>query len=349
MKSKIKKFAALTVSAGVIMSLSSCTSKAASGYIEADGNKITPEYVMIINGDQVSFDEYRYYYLNVKESYDYGDESYWDDNADKAELVKTETESYIRDMYAVKKLAADNGLTLDSDDKSAVENQINDAVKTYGDEQFTEQLEQSYMTEELYRQSLENRVLSNKLYDYYFNEPGEYAWTDAEYRDYLNDNYYCAMHILINYVSGEGTITYDQTAALANEVYEKAVSGSDFWELILEYGCDANMEKNENGYFITEGDMSDEFYSVVKKLDEGMISRPLQTANGFYIIKRLPFTEEGITNEKEYVMNGYQDDSGDWHSGVYDKKFTEIYTAAAENLTVEYCSDYSLITPQSMK
>ena len=47
--------------------------------------------------------------------------------------------------------------------------------------------------------------------------------------------------------------------ALAEEIYQKAISGEDFDSLIAEYGEDPGMETYPNGYVFTYDQMAEEF------------------------------------------------------------------------------------------
>ena len=58
------------------------------GTLTVDGNVVDVPYVMKINGNEISLDEYRYYYLNLKGKMDGGDDSYWTDNTEAEEKLK---------------------------------------------------------------------------------------------------------------------------------------------------------------------------------------------------------------------------------------------------------------------
>ena len=84
------------------------------------------------------------------------------------------------------------------------------------------------------------------------------------------------------YVNVEHILVDDE--ATANLVYEKAISGEDFSQLISDYNTDPGAE--EGGYVFTYGEMDEAFEKASFALSNGEISKPVKTAYGYHIIKR---------------------------------------------------------------
>ena len=72
-----------------------------TGYIDNNGEKVVPEYVLKINGIPVSLEEYRYPYLSIKTMKDNGDTALWTEEAAEESRLTEE------DVAAMEKEALD--------------------------------------------------------------------------------------------------------------------------------------------------------------------------------------------------------------------------------------------------
>lgn len=112
---------------------------------------------MTIDGEAVSLDLYRYYYYIIKNNYDQGDESYWTENADAQQTLKDDVLNNLKSVVAIKTLAEANGVALTDDDMQTVEDQVDATIDQLGGySAYVEALEAQYMTDEVYRQLMEN-------------------------------------------------------------------------------------------------------------------------------------------------------------------------------------------------
>lgn len=249
-----------------------------------------------IGGNDVKFDEYRYYFVSYKDSYDEGDMSYWTEETE-ADLKK-EVLDDLKTNYAALVLSEKLGIGLDEDDEAELDASVDDLLAYCdGDEEaLREWLDEYYLTPELFRHLRTFYLLQDKLYGYYAE--------DDAILEYVNDNYAHVQHVLIstkdeenNDLEGEAL---EEKTKLAQEIYEKALDGEDFYSLVEEYGEDPGMEDNEDGYYFTEGTMVQEFNDASFALEIGDISEPVKTTYGYHIIKRLPI-------EKDYVLDPDKD------------------------------------------
>lgn len=172
-----------------------------------------PGTIMTVNGNEVSFNIYRYAYLTTKYAFTsyYGDD-YFDHDPDGslAETLAQYTEESIRQWFAWIELGEQNGIALTDEDWQEIEDTITTDKETYG-EQFLTNLQNNFIPdEETYREVLRIQTLVAKVNEEYS------AILETENRDTLLENIATAKHILI---------TPDGFAARESE-YEALMGGT---------------------------------------------------------------------------------------------------------------------------
>lgn len=128
--------------------------------------------------------------------------------------------------------------------------------------------------------------------------------TDAEIEEqYEAARPMTAQHILV------------QDEETANEVIAKLEDGADFGELVTEYSQDPGSLETEGTYTFGAGEMVPEFEAAVRELEvDELTSEPVQTQNGFHVIRRLEDAEEYAPMEDQReeleiaVIDGYMND-----------------------------------------
>lgn len=259
------------------------------------------EIMFTVDGLPVTFEDYRFYAMSNKQYFDYGDDSYWTD------ITNNEYQDIILDsmkqLYAIKSLCNNKlGITFDSEDAALLDAKLSSLKEYYGEETFNTVLDQAFFTEEHYKEFSEFDYLTEKLYRSFV--------TDEEIIEYANENftdYIRAQHVLIKTVDEFDVALPDEQQAekkaLADEIYQKAISGEDFSALVKQYGEDPGMQSNPNGYVFTYGTMVEEFEEASFALEVGGISEPVKTDFGYHIIKKLPLNEEYFLDRSnpEYV------------------------------------------------
>lgn len=257
-----------------------------------DGNKVdTENYVMLsIDGFDISFDEFRFYYFYMLSSYEqnYGMTA----DAIKAdpqafENLKKDIVDTIKGELVTDKLARDNNIELDDDDNEIIQNNMLNAMANYQSEQeFKDELKRAYLTEDLYRNMFTRAQRYNKVMDTLFANDGIYATKHEDFLKMVQDKEQFAheVHIMVPFYSqvelddseAEGyddkTLSQkisikstkytsmteaEQTEAkakakeVADEVLKKAKDGEDFFALVEEYGWDIGLEEDpKKGYYM---------------------------------------------------------------------------------------------------
>ena len=257
-----------------------------------DGNKIdTENYVMLsIDGFDISFDEFRFYYFYMLSSYEqnYGMTA----DAIKAdpqafESLKKDIVDTIKGELVTDKLARDNKIELDDDDNEIIQNNMLNAMANYKSEQeFKDELKRAYLTEDLYRNMFTRAQRYNKVMDTLFANDGIYATKHEDFLKMVEDPEQFAheVHIMVPYYSqielddseaegyddktlsqkisikstkysamteAEQTEAKNKAKAAAEEALQKAKDGEDFYALVEEYGWDIGLESDpKKGYYM---------------------------------------------------------------------------------------------------
>lgn len=124
--------------------------------------------------------------------------------------------------------------------------------------------------------------------------------SDSDVLNFYRENYICAKHVLI---MANASRTEKEALDLANKVYNQAISGKNFDELVSDYGEDPGVQYWPDGYVFTEGEMVEEFEYAAYNLPVGSVSKPVKTAYGYHIILRCPLPEDpAILNSAKAIF-----------------------------------------------
>lgn len=304
------KYICIIVMAALLLSLISCS-------VTGDST------VMRVGGNKVTYNEYRYFYMNYRTSHENAGET------DYAGTLKKEIEDALRQKYAKINLAKEHKVTLDDSDLSGVDNTKANNIASYGGEEALKTaLEKSALTEDLYYSLLKFQALDEKLRVYITDESsGIIVSDDKTVEEFIYNHFIHATHILI--LNKEG----DDIAAnlkLATELQKRAASGEDFFKLMDEYNEDPGMKGNNTGYYFTDGQLIPEFEKAAKALAVGEISDAVLSGNGYHIIKRLPLDPDYINEHFEELRTAYK-----------ARMFNIMIEELSSGLKVEYTDLYN--------
>lgn len=144
--------------------------------------------------------------------------------------------------------------------------------------------------------------------------------SDEDADKIYNEEYITAKHVLITF---DGRNSEEEAYNEAKAVYDKAVSGENFEELINEYNEDPG-QNAETGYTFVEGDMVTEFYEGALALKVGGISEPVKTTYGYHVIKRYENPGKDSANYENYISTIKSNQTNNFLS---DEKYEEIIAA----------------------
>ncbi len=296
-----------------------------------DGEQaVEPGVIMTINGVDIDFDTYRYYYLTNRYYFDYGDTSIWTGETEDMDmfkdLLKEQTEISILSSFAINKIAEEQNIELDDDDTAQADAAIEELITTLGgQESFELALSSQYYTQDLYKELYLNSLLVNKVV--------EARYGDA-IRDNFNETYVRAQHILIPFTDAAAEEHADDLA-LAEDIKARLDDGEDFEELRAEYNNDPGQP--DEGYYFTTGEMVVEFEEAAFALEENAISDIVETSYGYHIIRRLPMQENYLD---DLLMNYMTDE-------MITEFSTELEEISAE-IEISYGENYDLIAPENV-
>jgi foldase protein PrsA len=99
----------------------------------------------------------------------------------------------------------------------------------------------------------------------------------------------------------------------ANDIIAQLEDGADFAELVEEHSIDPGSVDNEGKYTFNEGEMVPPFEEAVGNLEPGeTTSEPVETQNGFHVIRRLETEYAPLEEQREEVedsiVQGYMQD-----------------------------------------
>ena len=342
------------LAAGVmtLTALTGCSSDSGTGLF-IDGKRQDIDWVMKVNGEEVSMDLYRCYYLNqVKSDENSYGEDYWGDQ-DLYDQTKVIAESNVECYTEILRQCRERGITLDQDEEAQVDAYMQQARSNYDtDADWQAALEVTYFTEDLLRQMQEFTLLQQKLMEEVCPVSGEAI---AAAKDTVANSYYKAQHILLLYPDGydtsalsstaENPITQEDTSSLVYQqmldIQQQLENGADFTQLEEEYSQDTSTVQNYlDGLVFTDGEMVQQFENTVKSLEMNQISGIIKTTYGYHIIKRVPLTDQDIQQTAETLAADQEDQSGEFSDWVYDQ---------VDAATIEYCDQYDQITPDTLK
>ena len=342
-----------------------------------DGEKVdTKDLVMLtVDGRDVDFDTFRYYYAYVCSVYGITPETVPED---VFEDILTNTVNQIKQEYVTLKIADEEKIVLDEDDQKTIDDNISTIKSQYETEEaFIEGMKQYYLTEAVLTKMEEMSALYKKVYATALTNGGKYATKADDFKKVVvdTDQYARAIHILIPYCSqaeldDETASTFDSmelaqkmsikeqaysqlsdeekqkcneaAKKLAEEILQKALDGEDFKGLIKEYGWDPGMESDEykDGYYIRpESSFVQEFKDAAFALKENEITTELveNASYGYFIIKRLPIDMDYVDEHINELIEEYDKD-----------KIQDLYKKLMEEMDVTYSDTYEKMTYTSI-
>ena len=295
-----------------------------SKQIEAKVGKqdVDSKVVMTLDGYDITYSEYRYYYINyVKQFANYFGADYNTNDEHKADFDKYVNEA-LKMNGLVANTAKEYGLALTQEEFDnnvlATYDKITEQFKSDDSDDNSEAvrvLDETYAITPYYmimNESIYN--LYNKIYETFYGVGGtKFEDIKKQTLDYYNENGYMrAKHVLIQFPTNDdgSEVTEEQKAETkkkAEEVLEKAKNGEDFDKLIEEYNEDPVMSTYTAGYYFGKGEMVEPFENATMALEENAISELVETTYGYHIIKRLPLNDDDIVSADKFSELAYAD------------------------------------------
>ena len=324
----MKKRALLLLAVICLLSavLSACGSEfVPSGHLRLKGKDVETDWVIKLDGEEISADEYRYFFMNVAHEYTYTAEGEYEWTEADNEAVLGAALEYAVLNKAMFDLAEGFGLTVDEADLERIEDTIKETKAGFGDKaEFIEVLASNYITEEYYPTLLQSTVIQEKLSEYLTGENGVYAVTKEGIVDIIMEDYICVRYLKLSPDAEGSTENRDKMAGFAADIK----AAEDLITLINLYSEEVTMKNNPDGRYITEGLVDGELISAARALSVGEISPVVSCESGYYIVLRLPMDESYIAKNADAFIQTY-----------HNQVVKELLAAESADTLVEYNED----------
>ena len=287
----------------------------ASALVGCTSQKTKQEQTVIgtCEGFDVLYEELRYVTLTYRDILEgtYG-EGIWDDPA-TAEQYRDELETVVWSMmlnnYAVLATCLEYGMTRESMDSDvineAVDQQVKDTIAEYGSKSdFRADLEGMYMTEHFLRFCLRVAYLENELKYILTRDLGLIPNDPFTFLEWLNEgNFVYVQHILIKNDAGDDV---EANRAKAEEIRGQISRGEARIEDFV--GTKVNEDlKNNTPYFLVRDVYVEEIENAAFALRaSGDVSEVVDTADGFYVLVRMEYTDTDLESKVQDLLSSYQ-------------------------------------------
>lgn len=322
----------------LLLTLAGCNNSGTSSgsYLNVNNEPVDAAYVMTVDGEEISPEVFRFYYLPIRDSYESSGADLTDETV-QSQLMEEATNTLLQYHCAIGKVADELGISLTEEETEAVKQSIEtNKAQFESEEAYQAALDDIYATEASYLTYMLNYQLYQKIMNYLETDSGsEYYVADDALLEKVHENYVHVKHIL---VLCEEDDDEQERLTFAQELLERARNGEDFDSLITEYGEDPGMTTNPDGYYFTKDDSYvQEFKDASFALEENEISEPVKTDYGYHIIQRLPIDDD-------YVLENRSTFLGDELYEAYGKLIED----AVAGMEIVYADAYSLITPETL-
>lgn len=277
----------------------------------------TEEYLFKINGVEYSKEQFENYYNLQKSAL----KQFLGEGEEVDEYIKEMTQSVFVEMKFILQNAEKKGVVLTDEDILEIE-------KEMSLEDIDELLELSNLTEEGYREILNDAYLEKRLQSTLEKEELENIEIDKYFVDNPERLYkYNIRHILFSTVDEETGFSKSEDEIKkieekANEVLTKIKEGEDFAKLAEEYTEDPG-SKTTGGLYenVKVGEMVEEFNDTMIALDVGELHDGLvKTSYGYHIMKldnKSELTQEEIDEIKlEIAGQKVQEEISTWFEDI---------------------------------
>lgn len=285
------------VAIGVLAMVLSVTGVACSGILnqvsssEEEGYHLTGGVAATVNGVKITEDTVTEQIMSTRSSMGYDSDEDWANylasNNMTPESYRENVINSLADQLLVSQAERDNNISVSDDE---VEKAWQDAVANYDSEDaFIELLGQIGYTEDTYKESLRQNLMTQKLYEAVapVDDP-----TDDEIVAYANeslDTYNGAKrssHILIKVDSDADDATREEAKQKAQDILDKINAGEiSFEDAAKKYSEDSSASKGGDVGWDKLTTFVNAYQQALDGLDKGQISGVVESDYGYHIIE----------------------------------------------------------------
>lgn len=285
------------VAIGVLAMVLSVTGVACSGILNQvssskdEGYQLTGGVAATVNGVKITEDTVTEQIMSTRSSMGYDSDEDWANylasNNMTPESYRENVINSLADQLLVSQAERDNNVSVSDDE---VEKAWQDAVANYDSEDaFIELLGQIGYTEDTYKESLRQNLMTQKLYEAVapVDDP-----TDDEIVAYANENLDTyngakrSSHILIKVDSDADDATREEAKQKAQDILDKINSGEiSFEDAAKKYSEDSSASKGGDVGWDKLTTFVDAYQQALDGLGKGQISDVVESDYGYHIIE----------------------------------------------------------------
>ena len=279
------------------------------------------------------------YLLNVKNQYEetFGSELWKRTNGEEniADHVKENVLAQITKVKTMNLLAKEHDVTLTEEEVAKAAK----AAKEYFKSLTEDEVAVLKVDEALLQQMYQEYALANKLYHYLIADINPEI-SDDEARTITVQHVFVKTYAVndegehVIYTASEKAQAYDRI----KEAYERALAGEEFALLMAEYSDDETTE-----YSFGKGTGEEAFETAAFNLATGEISRIVETASGYHIIRCIStFDKEETDRNKLKIVDQRRKE-------VFNEKYTEFTQSLTGNMNQELWDSISFLENEEVK
>jgi len=263
--------------------------------------------VLTINDMQYTKSDFMLYFYSVK--YDYFGKEVDNISNDSMKIIvndetkttlgeylKEKTLNEIKTATAIKEYASTNNIELTDEDLKELKKEKQDYIKSIGGlRKFRKLLRKNSSTEKSYDNMAETDKLYSKILKKLYSEGKRKDLTEEELQaaeKNYSSKYFKIEQIILTTIDTQtrkslSDTVINQKKTLASAIYNLAINGNDFEQLVSKYS-EAAVEKEPPYYeYYKEGELLAEIEQAIVKLGNNEVSNVIQTNYAFHIIKKL--------------------------------------------------------------
>ncbi len=234
--------------------------------------------------------------------------------------VKKQTlDSLADEMFAIQKATELKLVPTDAELTVEIDKTLKEEMdKLGGEAEFTKQIAAVKFTVDDFKESIKRQIIIGKLYDYVVKDV---TVTDEEINKYYQKNLY-------DYTTKPNTMNLShiivKTQDEALKIKDEYDAGKSFEELAKKYGTDGTKDKGGLLGDVAYNDINIDktFLEYAKLVPEGMVSQPVQTKDGWHLIK--------VNKRTEYPVKPLTEVKEDVKTKILDQKKSDKYDATVK-------------------
>ncbi len=348
----MKKSIALLVSCVllVLTLATSCADKNSGTWLlNLEGEEQQVSCALTVGDEEISYDFFRYLYLNFKAQMEEDDsEIDWSNEENKENLLNRTIEQ-IKHIKSVEALAEKHGFELTEDEKDSIDSTMESVFDTVGGaDAFKEILSNNFLTYEVYERVLTANTLYTAMCERLIGTDQEQNKIVVSFDQALESfsESYIRLALVgfdVDPYDSEGNEVDEETfetrkekvKAEADAAYEKLKNG-DFLTLMKDY-YEEDEEINLQYYFPIDN-LNTLFDTDFSKMEIGAVTEPMFSDITYFILYRMENDKEYLEeNESEQVITYYA-----------EEKIGEEITGISDSLKVTTTEDYKLVSPDTI-